>query len=404
LKNDFRRALLHGERAAALQPDVSDPHYFLGDVYFELGLLDMVVRELYQPNAKGLLLFSPDDTTKAIFREAMKHYTTARECKKTLDRLLPDGKRVIYSDPWRARARLERAAQYSSDVPEKLIFLEDQAMAATWLLVVKKQPAKQGTGRQAASRMADFVARLTRGGSTGVPTAVPRDAPLPATGEVVHWLDRVYPGQLRIIEASGHPRKERLRAALDLGWLQWAWNFSGQAARLTADSAGADSDRGKARQSTARLGAKVLNAATTLGIALDPVAVQALKSGAVGDEQRNFVNQQIDHHLNRVEKDIVVAKVHVLTFYRVTFLTGLGVLPPELWTEQRKQLERLAASIRRLGASEKLSPERLKVLEDIVTDLLAAGGRGDGRRIDQALFRLEQWCEALLKQILRSSP
>jgi tetratricopeptide (TPR) repeat protein len=129
-KKNYRGAIQHLEAAARVDSELSDPHYNLGDVNYELALLDMVMRERYTQHPNGFLLFAPDEPAKQIFRKAIDEYNAAKSLKKSFREPGPEGATVAYSNPDRARERLRQASIYVSDARQESMLMWDQMHAA----------------------------------------------------------------------------------------------------------------------------------------------------------------------------------------------------------------------------------------------------------------------------------
>ncbi len=60
----YRQAAQDFEAAIKVEPDSADPHYGLGSIYYELALLDLASRELYDLRDKGMLVLDPESGIK----------------------------------------------------------------------------------------------------------------------------------------------------------------------------------------------------------------------------------------------------------------------------------------------------------------------------------------------------
>ena len=134
---NYRLAIQQLQIAVSLDAEIGDPHLLLGDIYFELGMLDMVIRELYQQDPKGYLVFTPDSASKQILTEALEEYDLGLQRQKTLAFTRPGvngqpgAELILTRGPEDVMRRIEQASHYlAASRFNKIVYHEDQARAS----------------------------------------------------------------------------------------------------------------------------------------------------------------------------------------------------------------------------------------------------------------------------------
>lgn len=135
----FRDAIEHIEVAIRLRPEVSDAHCVLGDVLYELALMNMVVKGEYRQ--KELLLFEPGETSRQLFRRAVDSYNLAAKILSESLTRKEEGTTIEVCDmsmEYRL-SRMQRASLYAGgQAPEDTAYTEDQAKAIVWLVTLSR--------------------------------------------------------------------------------------------------------------------------------------------------------------------------------------------------------------------------------------------------------------------------
>jgi tetratricopeptide (TPR) repeat protein len=164
----FRKAVEQLNIAVELNPKLSDAHCVMGDVMYELALMNMVLREEFVSAEKtGLLLFKPGGVSRQIFSQAVSEYNLASKIATEGLTRTKDGFTVEICDIQEdyRRSRLERASLYASgQAPENIAYTEDQAKAAIWLLkkaTQQEREAQLGLANSMDEIAALFVAKVT---------------------------------------------------------------------------------------------------------------------------------------------------------------------------------------------------------------------------------------------------
>jgi hypothetical protein len=194
-----------------------------------LALIDMVVRGLYEQQPQGFLLFSPDASTKRIFRKAIDELTTASFLEKHLDQQLGTGV-VMWRNPAGAQERLRRASIYVSGSREEAVFSIDQANAAMVMRQLAKHFPERDLNGQ-ARRLLEHYIDLTELGKKPVPSSERLKSVQPGTGG---WMQASRDGALEQIDAFKRQDADWLRAAVELSWNIQMWIFSSGLQRETS--------------------------------------------------------------------------------------------------------------------------------------------------------------------------
>lgn len=153
----YRKAILYLEMASIFDSELADPHYGLGNLFYDLALLDLVARQQYTHHELGPLLFDPDETTRQLFRHALDEYNLGKTLPKSLDFRDKDGNLVVFYDPSKVDNRIRQSSLYLGGAPEEAIFTEDQAKASMWMMALDEHFPEYGY-MESARRVLDFFA------------------------------------------------------------------------------------------------------------------------------------------------------------------------------------------------------------------------------------------------------
>jgi tetratricopeptide (TPR) repeat protein len=144
-----RKAIEQLDRAIALDPELSDGHCALGNIIYDLGLLNMLVKkEYYTKEFKegGIgLVFTPGESSRLLFAHAVEKYKTAKTHTRTLTQQSANDVTIMICDVNYLTERVQFAQRYASGERfEDAFSALDQMRAATWLLeleTVQRQEA-----------------------------------------------------------------------------------------------------------------------------------------------------------------------------------------------------------------------------------------------------------------------
>lgn len=129
LEGDYKKGI--EEYSAFLKREPMDAsvqaqvHSGLGDVYYNLALLDMINRDLYSQAPIGFLMFHPDQRVVGILKVAKEEFDKA-----------------VSLDPsfaMKKNARIKQLNLYLSYTPSEIAVTEDQAQGAMWLMGLSSQ-------------------------------------------------------------------------------------------------------------------------------------------------------------------------------------------------------------------------------------------------------------------------
>jgi hypothetical protein len=120
--------------ASQLDPRLSDSHYGLGNNYYDLALIDLVMGQKYTQSPDGPLLFAPDETTRKLFKLSLDEYNLGKTLPNSLSYTDSAGTKVVFYDPDKVDQRMRQASLYTGNVPEETIFIEDQSKAGIWMM------------------------------------------------------------------------------------------------------------------------------------------------------------------------------------------------------------------------------------------------------------------------------
>lgn len=97
-------------------------HAGLGDAYYELAILDMINRNLYQQKPNGLFIFTPDERVREVFKVAKREFDIAT----SLSRFIAEEK----------YHRVKQLDLYLAGTPSEVALTVDQLAAVNWLLAL----------------------------------------------------------------------------------------------------------------------------------------------------------------------------------------------------------------------------------------------------------------------------
>ena len=127
---DYRVALKHISILAAQQPDLADAHYKLGELYYELALLDLLIRKRFE-FSDGVYTLLPDATSQTAFSFALIELERATKSTVTLtERGSMD---TYYYDPHSVEEHIRTTKAYMAGARVRP-FSIDQMKVGIWSL------------------------------------------------------------------------------------------------------------------------------------------------------------------------------------------------------------------------------------------------------------------------------
>jgi len=389
---DYRRGMTWTEKLVKTHPRLSDGHYMLGDLYYELGLGDMALRGLFKIDSRGLMLFQPDATTKSLFSRAIAEFTTASHLTETLTHRTPEGSIIQYSDPEKSEQRRGQAAIYISGAPEEAVFTEDQAHVDIWLM-----HANNGNDKRAQDivrkQLQFYLAEGKTNGTGLMPNAVPSGSARQYGPEILGRLGEMNKDSMDLIRNAGVEDSAVLAAAAELGTSLPAWIICGQLGNSNPDLAP------KAALVVRSSGDAILHDGSVLQIKFSSKALSQLRAG---ETSGRLMPDEVDAFMRLRPEADRVRRVFLITSRETFLLLTLSMLPVEQWNQMLPVLPQWKefANFADMASDPRASLESLRSIISALTD---AATRGDFAGIDSGTDSLRHWCADILLSVIRSN-
>jgi hypothetical protein len=375
---NYRKALEQMVIVSNGDPTLSDPHYGMGDIYYDLALLDMLVRKKFSSHDNGALRFEPDATTRLIFGKAMEEYSMARSQTGSLT-VYDNGRRIVFSDKEGAERRFQQASVYISGAPENAIFTLDQEKAYLWLTQLAKDVQQAGGGSNRSSSDTGASARKSLA-SSGVAMR----------SSARYWLGRIPESSHHAVRTHRPDMSRQLDAAIDLAWSLVGWTVVSSA---LSDGANQDAERAGAGLTTA-----IAKDVTVLGLSIDHSTLPSVRGGR--NDPGLLMDQIATAVTARFGPGTAVRGTYLITISRALTLNGLSSADPSLWQEfvyGTKLLDVVRHEARALGMH-----DAVDMLTRVADRLIAAVRSQDVSSVDTQLGALEALSNAILVQRIRS--